>query len=61
LKSKHLTLFLTGNRAKESWTTAQNRLISFYLKAMLMLFSLDLEFKKTQNSPASDVFQKELQ
>jgi phenylalanyl-tRNA synthetase beta chain len=43
---KHLTLFLTGNRAKESWTTAQNRLTSSYLKAMLMLYSLDLEFKK---------------
>jgi phenylalanyl-tRNA synthetase beta chain len=55
---KHLTLFL-GNRAKESWTTAQNRLTSSYLKAMLMLYSLDLEFKK-QNSPVtSDVFQKD--
>jgi phenylalanyl-tRNA synthetase beta chain len=54
---KHLT-FLTGNRAK-GWTTAQNRLTSSYLKAMLMLYSLDLEFKKTQNSPVtSDVFQK---
>jgi phenylalanyl-tRNA synthetase beta chain len=30
--SRHLTLFLTGNRAKESWTTAQNRLTSSYLK-----------------------------
>jgi phenylalanyl-tRNA synthetase beta chain len=56
LRSTNLTLFLTGNRAKESWTTAQNRLTSSYLKAMLMLYSLDLEFK-TQNSPVtSDVF-----
>jgi phenylalanyl-tRNA synthetase beta chain len=54
---KHLTLFLTGNRAKESWTTAQNRLTSSYLKAMLMLYSLDLEFKKTK-CVTSDVFQK---
>jgi phenylalanyl-tRNA synthetase beta chain len=45
---KHLTLFLTGNRAKESWTTAQNRLTSSYLKAMLMLYSLDLNSKNTK-------------
>jgi phenylalanyl-tRNA synthetase beta chain len=51
-----MTLFLTGNRAKESWTTAQNRLTSSYLKAMLMLYSI--WNSKTQNSPTSDVFQK---
>jgi phenylalanyl-tRNA synthetase beta chain len=45
---KHLTLFLTGNRAKESWTTAQNRLTSFiYVDAD----ARSIWNSKTQNSP----------
>ena len=54
---KHLTLFLTGNRAKESWTTAQKPsdffLFKGYVDAVLARFGI----QKTQNSPVtSDVF-----
>ncbi|MEZ7497986.1 phenylalanine--tRNA ligase subunit beta [Flavobacterium sp. Arc3] len=54
---KHLTLFLTGNRSKESWTTTQKPsdffLFKGYVDAVLARFGI----QKTQNSPAtSDVF-----
>ncbi|WP_016991183.1 phenylalanine--tRNA ligase subunit beta [Flavobacterium sp. ACAM 123] len=54
---KHLTLFLTGNRAKESWTIEQKPsdffLFKGYVDAVLARFGI----QKTQNSPVlSDVF-----
>ncbi|MDG2433345.1 phenylalanine--tRNA ligase subunit beta [Flavobacterium sp.] len=54
---KHLTLFLTGNRNSETWTTTQRPsdffLFKGYVDAVLARFGI----QKTQNSPAtSDVF-----
>jgi phenylalanyl-tRNA synthetase beta chain len=54
---KHLTLFLTGNRSKESWATTQKPsdffLFKGYVDAVLARFGI----QKTQNSPVtSDVF-----
>ena len=56
-EKKHLTLFTTGNRIAESWTTAQKPsdffLFKGYVNAILSRLGLD----KTQNVPASnDVF-----
>ncbi|WP_413998246.1 phenylalanine--tRNA ligase subunit beta [Flavobacterium sp. W1B] len=54
---KHLTLFLTGNRNKESWTNAQKPsdffLFKGYVDAVLSRFGI----QKTQSIPvSSDVF-----
>ncbi|UQD56910.1 phenylalanine--tRNA ligase subunit beta [Flavobacterium sp. K5-23] len=54
---KHLTLFLTGNRNKESWTNAQKPsdffLFKGYVDAILARFGI----QKTQNTPVtSDIF-----
>jgi phenylalanyl-tRNA synthetase beta chain len=54
---KHLTLFLTGNRNNETWTTTQKPsdffLFKGYVDAVLARFGI----QKTQNSPAtSDIF-----
>jgi phenylalanyl-tRNA synthetase beta chain len=56
-EQKHLTLFLTGNRTKESWTIEQKPsdffLFKGYVDAVLARFGVE----KTQNSPVtSDVF-----
>ena len=54
---KHLTLFLTGNRNQENWTSTQKPsdffLFKGYVDAILARFGI----QKTQNSPVtSDVF-----
>jgi phenylalanyl-tRNA synthetase beta chain len=54
---KHLTLLVSGNRNKESWTTSQKPsdffLFKGYVDAVLARFGI----QKTQNSPVtSDVF-----
>mgnify|MGYP003411773881 FL=1 len=54
---KHLTLFLTGNRNQESWTSPEKPsdffLFKGYVDAILSRFGI----QKTQNSPvSSDVF-----
>jgi phenylalanyl-tRNA synthetase beta chain len=54
---KHLTLLVSGNRNKESWTTSQKHsdffLFKGYVDAVLARFGI----QKTQNSPVtSDVF-----
>ena len=56
-EQKHLTLFLTGNRNSESWSTVQTPsnffLFKGYVDAVLARFGI----QKTQNSPVtSDVF-----
>jgi phenylalanyl-tRNA synthetase beta chain len=58
---KHLTLFLTGNRNNETWTTTQRPsdffLFKGYVDAVLARFGI----QKTQNTPAtSDVFSEGL-
>ena len=54
---KHLTLFVTGNRNSESWTTAQKPSDFFLFKGFVDSVLNRLGICKTQNKPAeSDVF-----
>jgi phenylalanyl-tRNA synthetase beta chain len=54
---KHLTLFLTGNRNQESWTSAQRPSDFFLFKGYVEAVLSRLGIQKTQNTPVtSDVF-----
>jgi len=54
---KHLTLFITGNRNQESWTTAQKSTDFFLFKGYVNGVLSRLGIQKTQNLPlTSDVF-----
>ena len=54
---KHLTLFITGNRNKESWTNAQKPTDFFLFKGYVNGVIARLGIQKTQNIPmSSDVF-----
>ena len=54
---KHLTLLVSGNRNKESWTTAQKPSDFFMFKGYVDAVLARFGIQKTQNSPVtSDVF-----
>jgi len=54
---KHLTLFITGNRLAESWTSNQKVSDFFLFKGYVNAILSRLGIEKTQNKPAeSDVF-----
>ena len=54
---KHLTLFLTGNRNQESWTSVQRPSDFFLFKGYVEAVLSRLGIQKTQNTPVtSDVF-----
>ncbi len=56
-EKKHLTLFLTGNRNQETWTSAQKPTDFFLFKGYVKAILERLGIQKTQNQPLStDVF-----
>lgn len=56
-EKKHLTLFLTGNRNQETWTTSQKPTDFFLFKGYVNAVLKRLGIQKTQNQPlTSDVF-----
>jgi phenylalanyl-tRNA synthetase beta chain len=56
-EKKHLTLFLTGNRNRESWTTSQKPTDFFLFKGYVNAVLERLGIQKTQIQPlTSDVF-----
>ena len=56
-EKKHLTLFLTGNRNQETWTTSQKPTDFFLFKGYVNAILGRLGIQKTQNEPlTSDVF-----
>ncbi len=56
-EKKHLTLFLTGNRNQETWTTSQKPTDFFLFKGYVNAVLERLGIQKTQNQPlTSDVF-----
>ena len=56
-EKKHLSLFVTGNRNQENWTSSQKPSDFFMFKGYILGILSRLGLDKTQNSPAtSDVF-----
>ena len=56
-EDKHLTLFVTGNRTKESWKTATQTSDFFYVKGVISSLLSRLGINKVKSSPTkSDVF-----
>jgi phenylalanyl-tRNA synthetase beta chain len=56
-EQKHLTMFITGNRNQESWTTSLKPTDFFLFKGYVNAVLERLGIKKTQNLPvSSDVF-----
>lgn len=56
-EKKHLTLFTTGNRISESWTTPQKPTDFFLFKGYVSAILARLGIDKTQNVPATnDIF-----
>lgn len=56
-EQKHLTLFITGNRTKESWNTVQKSSDFFYLKGVVKSVLERLGVNNVKTSPTkSDVF-----
>ena len=56
-EKKHLSLFLTGNRNQENWTTTQKPSDFFLFKGYILGILSRLGLEKTQNTPVtSDVF-----
>jgi phenylalanyl-tRNA synthetase beta chain len=56
-EKKHLTLFLTGNRNQETWTSAQKPTDFFLFKGYVNAVLERLGIQKSQNQPlTSDVF-----
>lgn len=54
---KHLSLFLTGNRAKDNWNTPQKATDFFYLKGIVQVLLERLGIKNTKTSSVkNDVF-----
>ena len=56
-EDKHLTLFVTGNRTKESWKTVTSTSDFFYLKGILTSVLVRLGIQNLKSTPTkSDVF-----
>ncbi|PQJ74133.1 phenylalanine--tRNA ligase subunit beta [Polaribacter gangjinensis] len=56
-EDKHLTLFVTGNRAKDSWNIQTNTSDFFYLKGVVTAILARLGLNNLKNSPTkNDVF-----
>ncbi|WP_298880163.1 phenylalanine--tRNA ligase subunit beta [uncultured Polaribacter sp.] len=56
-ESKHLTLFVTGNRTKESWSVANKTSDFFYLKGIITSLLNRLGIDKVKTSPSkNDIF-----
>lgn len=56
-EDKHLTLFVTGNRAKDSWKTKTKSSDFFYLKGVVTTILTRLGLNNLKNSPTkNDVF-----
>lgn len=56
-EDKHLTLFVTGNRTKDSWKVATQTSDFFYLKGVVTSLLTRLGFDKLKTTPVkSDVF-----
>ncbi|ARV13996.1 phenylalanine--tRNA ligase subunit beta [Polaribacter sp. SA4-12] len=56
-ENKHLTLFVTGNRTKDSWSVANKTSDFFYLKGIITSLLVRLGIDKVKSSPAKqDVF-----
>jgi phenylalanyl-tRNA synthetase beta chain len=56
-EDKHLTLFVTGNRTKESWKTVTSTSDFFYLKGILTSVLARLGIKNLKSTPTkSDIF-----
>ena len=56
-EDKHLTLFVTGNRTKESWKVASQNSDFFYLKGIVTSLLTRLGIEKVKTTPTkSDVF-----
>ena len=56
-EDKHLTLFVTGNRIKESWKVASQNSDFFYLKGIVTSLLTRLGIEKVKTTPTkSDVF-----
>jgi len=56
-EQKHLTLFITGNRTKESWTIANKTSDFFYLKGIVQVVLQKLGFSNVKTNPVkNDVF-----
>ncbi|APG64399.1 phenylalanine--tRNA ligase subunit beta [Tenacibaculum todarodis] len=56
-EDKHLTLFVTGNRSKDSWKTTAQTSEFFYLKGIVNLLFSKLGFSKMKSTPTkNDVF-----
>ncbi len=60
-ENKHLTLFVTGNRTKDSWSLANKTTDFFYLKGIITSLLGRLGIDKVKSSPAKqDVFSEGL-
>ncbi len=60
-EDKHLTLFVTGNRAKDSWKVASTSSDFFYLKGVITNLLARLGFSNLKSTPTkSDVFSEGL-
>ena len=60
-ENKHLTLFVTGNRTKDSWSVANKTTDFFYLKGIITSLLGRLGIDKVKSSPAKqDVFSEGL-
>ena len=56
-EQKHLTLFVSGNRAKESWNVAAKASDFFYLKGVVSTILQRLGIKNVKTSPSkNDIF-----
>ncbi|QXP62363.1 phenylalanine--tRNA ligase subunit beta [Polaribacter sp. HaHaR_3_91] len=56
-ENKHLTLFVTGNRTKESWSVASKSTDFFYLKGVITSLLSRLGIDKVKSSPSKqDIF-----
>ncbi|MFK5959147.1 MAG: phenylalanine--tRNA ligase subunit beta [Lutibacter sp.] len=56
-EQKHLTLFVSGNRAKDSWNTVQKTSDFFYLKGIVTTLLLRLGINKLKTTPTkNDIF-----
>ncbi|PCH76295.1 MAG: phenylalanine--tRNA ligase subunit beta [Flavobacteriaceae bacterium] len=56
-ETKHLTLFVTGNRTQDSWATTAKKSDFFYLKGIVSTLLIRLGIEKIKTSPTkNDVF-----
>ncbi|MFY9241796.1 MAG: phenylalanine--tRNA ligase subunit beta [Polaribacter sp.] len=60
-EDKHLTLFVTGNRTKDSWNTVSKTSDFFYLKGIITAILSRLGIENLKNSPTkNDIFSEGL-